>query len=532
MIEAVIFDFDGVVGDTMTDNYTAWKNAFATHGFDLKPSAYYRLEGMGRHQIADYLIADNNLDTSIANDVVEAKELYYKQHNTFRLYDHIIEIFHLLKSRGIPVAIVTGASRARISEHLSDNIRQQLSALITADDVTDTKPHPEPYLKAVAMLQKQAKNCLVIENAILGVQAAKAAGCLCYALETTLGRKELMLADEIFSGHRELLNKLERTFDHTNTNTTMNIQDIKNEFKNNQISKVDFINKMHEFHKVLFDFSNSLAGTEIAKIEIEDNKVVFTSRATDFHPGGAKFHVDILDKRITPIDTFNFDMYEQEDSEMLYKLVSANDTIFDIGANIGWYSNHLSKKLPAATIYSFEPIPETFAQLKRNTELNKAENITLNNMAFSDAVQPLTFYYSPTITGASSSVNITENDSMVKLECQANTIDNFVKEKNIAGIDFIKCDVEGAELMVYKGGAATIEAHKPIVFTEMLRKWAAKFNYHPNDIIAFYKQFGYNCYTSHNGKLIPIETVTDETMETNFFFLHPVKHAGKIADLS
>jgi len=312
----------------------------------------------------------------------------------------------------------------------------------------------------------------------------------------------------------------------------MSIKETKSNFKNNTLSKADFITKMHEFHKVLFDFSNNLAETEIAKIEIEDGNVIFTSRKTDFHPGNARFYVDILDKRITPIDTFNFDQYEQEDSEMLYKLVSDGDVIFDIGANIGWYSNHLSKKLPDSIIYSFEPIPETFAQIKKNTELNKSKNIILNNLAFSDAIQTLSFYYSPTITGASSSVNITENDSMVKLECKANTIDNFVKENNISSLDFIKCDVEGAEFMVYKGGAATIEKYKPIVFSEMLRKWAAKFNYHPNDIIGFFKKFGYNCYTAHNGRLVAVEKITDETVETNYFFLHPEKHAEKITALA
>ena len=312
----------------------------------------------------------------------------------------------------------------------------------------------------------------------------------------------------------------------------MKIIDTKADFKNNKLSKVDFVTKMHEFHKVLFDFSENLKHTEIAKIEIEDGKVIFTSRKTDLHPGGVKFYVDVIDKRVTPIDTFNFDQYELEDSEMLYKLVSENDTIFDIGANIGWYSNHLSKKLPNSKIYSFEPIPETYAQVKRNTELNQSNNITLNNVALSDKVQTLTFYYSPTITGASSAANITENDSMTKLECQTNTMDKFVKENNIPRLDFIKCDVEGAEFMVYQGGAETIEKYKPIVFTEMLRKWAAKFNYQPNDIIAFFKQFGYNCYTSHDGKLIPFEKVKEDTLETNYFFLHPEKHKEKITKLS
>ena len=312
----------------------------------------------------------------------------------------------------------------------------------------------------------------------------------------------------------------------------MTIKNIKNKFETKALNKVEFVNTMHELHKVLFDFSENLQGTEISKIEIEDGKVIFTSRKNSFHPGGAKFYVDVLDKRITPLEAFNFNMYEQEDSEMLYKLVSENDTIFDIGANIGWYSNHLSKKLPGSTIYAFEPIPETFAQVKRNTELNGAKNIVLNNFAFSDVKQTLTFFYSPTVTGASSSVNITENSEMAKLECEANTIDNFVKENNITQLDFIKCDVEGAEFLVYKGGKETFEKHKPIIFTEMLRKWAAKFGYHPNDIIDFFTQFGYHCFTSHDGKLKPIAKVTDETMETNFFFLHPVKHAAKIKSLS
>jgi hypothetical protein len=173
--------------------------------------------------------------------------------------------------------------------------------------------------------------------------------------------------------------------------TKMNIQAIKEQFHNGQISKKQFIDLMHEKYKILFDFSNSLFSTEIEKIEIKDNDLIFTSRQSSFHPGGANFFVDILDKRITPFEAFSFDQYELEDSEMLYKLVKNNDVIFDIGANIGWYSIHLSKKLTGANIYSFEPIPETFSKLKRNVELNKMDNINIVNIAFSDKVQHLTY---------------------------------------------------------------------------------------------------------------------------------------------
>ena len=93
----------------------------------------------------------------------------------------------------------------------------------------------------------------------------------------------------------------------------MNIQEIKQQFHKEQISKKQFIDLMHEKYKVLFDFSSNLADTEIEKIEIEDNDLIFTSRLSPFHPGGAKFYVDILDKRITPFEAFSFDQYELED---------------------------------------------------------------------------------------------------------------------------------------------------------------------------------------------------------------------------
>lgn len=212
MIEAVIFDFDGVIADTMRDNCVAWQDAFKPYGFNLDAAEYYRMEGMGRFQIAELMIQKYHLDPAIKNDVVEAKELNYKNNNTFRLYTEVPAILRFLKEKKILVAIVTGASKARIGEHMDDKIKEQLSALVTADDVAHTKPHPEPYLKAVEKMGKKPGDCLVIENAILGIQSAKAAGCKCYALETTLKKPDLTMADEVFATHKELLSKFETIF--------------------------------------------------------------------------------------------------------------------------------------------------------------------------------------------------------------------------------------------------------------------------------------------------------------------------------
>lgn len=308
----------------------------------------------------------------------------------------------------------------------------------------------------------------------------------------------------------------------------MSIKITKKEFEDGVINKVEFINKMHEFHKVLFDYSNNLKDTEISKIILQQGSIIFTSKSTYEHPMECSFYVDIIDKRVTPLDTFNFNVYEKEDSKMLFNLIENGDTIFDIGANIGWYSNHLAKKNPNSILYCFEPIPETYLQLKNNSILNSNNNLKLYNFALSSKKEKIIFYTSPYETGASSSQNITENKNMIKIECEADTIDNFCFMNKVDKLDFIKCDVEGAEFFVFQGGKETFKKFKPIIFTEMLRKWAAKFGYHPNDIISYFSNFGYNCFVSNNSKLKLVETVNDETIETNFFFLHPILHEQKI----
>ncbi|HRH11761.1 MAG TPA: HAD family phosphatase [Bacteroidia bacterium] len=209
MTEAVIFDFDGVIGDTMKDNCMAWKKAFKNYGFEMSEKEYYLLEGMGRFQIAEHFIEKYKLKGIEKTEVAALKEELYKKDNQFRIYDHVFEIFDLLERKKISTAIVTGASRVRISEHLDPKIAKQLDALITADDVVNTKPHPEPYLNAVKKLGKKAENCIVVENAILGLQSAIAAGCRTYALETTLNKEDLVLAEEVFSNHKDLLTKFE-----------------------------------------------------------------------------------------------------------------------------------------------------------------------------------------------------------------------------------------------------------------------------------------------------------------------------------
>lgn len=302
----------------------------------------------------------------------------------------------------------------------------------------------------------------------------------------------------------------------------MNLTETRQTYQANLIGKHQYIDTMYHFHQILFDYSRLLHETDVEKIEIVDDGCLFT-----FKPLGIKLFCSQADKRTVPFETLNFDKYEKVDSDMILKLTEDHYHILDIGANMGWYSLNIAKLYPNTKISSFEPIPSTFQSLKRNIEINNIKNIEIYNFGFSNEEKNLTFYLQPESSVSASSVNITDSTNTIEIICKVKKLDDFICENN-STIDFIKCDVEGAELFVYQGGFKSIQKHLPIIFTEMLRKWSAKFDYHPNDIIDLLKNLGYHCFVASKDRLREIPLIYENTIETNFFFLHSEKHADKI----
>ena len=304
----------------------------------------------------------------------------------------------------------------------------------------------------------------------------------------------------------------------------MKLEQLKKDYKNGNISKQDYIDKMHELHKMLFEYASFIRKTDIGRIEIADASVIMTSRNS-----GIKMICDKTDKRIIPIEILNFDFYEKEDFAMILSLIKDDMTVYDIGANIGWYSLNVSKAKKNINLLAFEPIPQTFQYLKQNLLLNNINNVQAFNFGFSNEDRELYFYYTPEGSGNTSLVDLSGLPSVEKIASSVRKLDNFAVEHK-AQVDFIKCDVEGAELFVFQGGRETIERCKPIVFTEMLRKWSAKFNYHPNEIIALFTQHGYQCFVIEGDHLAEFHTMDDKTEETNYLFLHSIKHEHVISE--
>ncbi|HEY3737967.1 MAG TPA: FkbM family methyltransferase, partial [Jatrophihabitans sp.] len=290
--------------------------------------------------------------------------------------------------------------------------------------------------------------------------------------------------------------------------------------------KLDYIARMHESHSVLFSYADLLQQTDIEKIEITDEGVVMTWRDS-----GVKLAADRVDQRIAPVDTLNFSKYEPEETAMLLRLVSDGDVFWDIGANHGWYVANFALRYPNVRIEAFEPVPKTYAALERNVARNGIEQqVNLHKHGFSNEPGEATFFFYAAGGANGSLRDLSGREDVQEIKVEMRLVDDLVDEGTPLP-DFIKIDVEGAELLVLQGAVKTLEASKAPVFAELLRKWSKPFGYQPQDVITLMAGIGYRCFTIHDGKLVATEVINDDTVETNFLFLHTERSASDIADL-
>ena len=206
--KGILFDFDGVIGRTMEDNYTAWKNVLSQFGIELTKDEYFLLEGVNTIELAKLLLSKNGKDTNRAAEIVKAKEEYYLKNNNFSLYEGVEETIHTLKGNGYLLAIVSAANFSRLSNTLYPALLKEFNTVITGDKIDRGKPFPDPYLTAAKELGIEPSECLVVENAPIGIEAAKNAGMYCIAITSTLDKKYLSKADKIIGNFSMLLDEI------------------------------------------------------------------------------------------------------------------------------------------------------------------------------------------------------------------------------------------------------------------------------------------------------------------------------------
>jgi len=203
---AVIFDLDGVLVDTSRFHRQSWFDLAEKEGFDMSDEFFRITFGMQNYQIIGKL-AGRKLSAEEIDRIAAWKESRYQQLVTgnLELMDGVKALLEDLKSNGFLLAIGTSTPRANLTLILEQtNTSNYFDACITDEDINHGKPAPETFLKAAEKLSLPPGRCVVMEDAVQGVEAGKQAGMAVVAVTTTRNRAELEQADVVVGSLAEL----------------------------------------------------------------------------------------------------------------------------------------------------------------------------------------------------------------------------------------------------------------------------------------------------------------------------------------
>ena len=186
MLQAVIFDLDGVLVNSMPTHFQAWKEAFAKiAGINISERDVYLLEGMRGMELVEKIFDQKRfIDHSLAKKVDDEKSKIFKTIRSSKSFDGVPELISDIRSMK---AVVSGSTRMDVQTILQEVLgSEKFDVVISADDVEKGKPDPSGFLEAIRQMNIKSEEVVVVENAPLGVKAANSAKINCYvALNNT-----------------------------------------------------------------------------------------------------------------------------------------------------------------------------------------------------------------------------------------------------------------------------------------------------------------------------------------------------------
>jgi HAD superfamily hydrolase (TIGR01509 family) len=182
--KAVIFDMDGLMFDTETLFFIAEDEVAKKYGKTFTLDVQVKMMGQKGVHAIETMCAELGITEDPEKVMRERDEKYIELLRTRSEPMHgLVELLNFLDARGIHKAIATSSHREWVDILLARaNITDRFPIIVTGQDVKVGKPDPEIYLKAIELLHVPAHECLVLEDAINGIRAGKAAGCTVVAV--------------------------------------------------------------------------------------------------------------------------------------------------------------------------------------------------------------------------------------------------------------------------------------------------------------------------------------------------------------
>jgi len=226
----------------------------------------------------------------------------------------------------------------------------------------------------------------------------------------------------------------------------------------------------------------------------------------------------------------------QDEKELLIvsKIIEPDDIVVDVGANVGVYTVFILQLLSErGRILSFEPIPETYDILMNNARRLCGARVMPFNLALSDHIGSIDMivptddgienFYLSHIRPKGATYHV---GSALRIETE--TLDNILSRFDLR-VDFLKCDVEGAELLVFRGGENSIAKHLPHIMCE-ISSGHARYGYAAEDIFNYLWDHGYMSYVYKNETLVNCSGFMKGF--PNYFFIHSTKTESIFSSLN
>ena len=203
-IKAVLIDHDGTIVDSEFSHFQMWATVLDAYGIILTEADYKNFyAGMPTPANALDMVKRFKLETTVAG-LIEAKTLAtqaFLSNSAFPAITGALESIETLHAHGLKLAIVTGANQMGLNRTVEAyELEKYVSALVSSDDVVNSKPAPDCYLLAMEKLGVTASECYAIEDTEHGIRAATGAGIRCLAIPTEMSQHhDFSLATEIFN---------------------------------------------------------------------------------------------------------------------------------------------------------------------------------------------------------------------------------------------------------------------------------------------------------------------------------------------
>jgi HAD superfamily hydrolase (TIGR01509 family) len=200
MLQGILFDMDGVLVDSELFICQAGIQMFKEKGLSVKESDFKPFTGMGENKYLGGVAKKYNFPFEVERDKARTYEIYKNLvSGKLKALNGVFTFIERCRQKNLKLAIASSADdvKVRINLHEIGLPTDWFGAIIHGNSVEKRKPHPDVFLKAAEELGVNPKNCLVIEDAVSGVEAAKTAGSKCLALATSFPKEKLHKADWI-----------------------------------------------------------------------------------------------------------------------------------------------------------------------------------------------------------------------------------------------------------------------------------------------------------------------------------------------